>query len=303
MITREVAWRIFAGEFNASDLEIRGEGEMSPSYVVTPLGAMVNRLFVVGVLTDTENIGTEDEPLWRGRISDPSGIFYISAGQYQPEAAMALSKIEPPAFVAIVGKARTYSPEPGTLYLSVRPESVKEVDEHIRDYWVLDACKHTLRRIEALSDAMEMEAPDVEELVKLGHDRKLAEGVVKSVGHYMGINLDVYHSMVLDALKYLIPEYEMEMEMPSIPEGPEEIELDDEPVESGEEVSGEMEQEDLILSIIDGLDDSGKGAPWDDIISNAGEKGIQRQELEEITNSLLDKGLIYEPVLGKMKRI
>jgi RPA family protein len=298
MISREVAWRVFAGEFNASTLEIKGEGDRSPSYVVTPLGALINRLFVVGVLTDSENIGTEDEPLWRGRISDPTGIFYVSAGQYQPEAAMAISKIDPPAFVAVVGKARTYSPEEGTLYVSVRPESVKVVDEAIRDYWVLDTCRQTLKRIDALSDALEMESPSVEELVRLGHDEPLAEGVVSSLNHYIGLNLYVYREMVVDALKYLLPEYEMEMELPSDMGGPEEIELDDAPI-----ADEELDREDVVLGIIDRLDSSGKGAPWDEILDDAESEGIDRTELEEITNSLLDKGLIYEPVLGKMKRI
>lgn len=298
MISREVAWRVFAGEFNASTLEIKGEGDRSPSYVVTPLGALINRLFVVGVLTDSENIGTEDEPLWRGRISDPTGIFYVSAGQYQPEAAMAISKIDPPAFVAVVGKARTYSPEEGTLYVSVRPESVKVVDEAIRDYWVLDTCRQTLKRIDALSDGLEMESPSVEELVRLGHDEPLAEGVVSSLNHYIGLNLDVYREMVVDALKYLLPEYEMEMEVPSDIGGPEEIELNDAPI-----ADEELDREDVVLGIIDRLDSSGKGAPWDEILDDAEREGIDRTELEEITNSLLDKGLIYEPVLGKMKRI
>ncbi|NYT12566.1 MAG: hypothetical protein GKC03_08485 [Methanomassiliicoccales archaeon] len=297
MISREVAWRIFAGEFNASTLEIKGEGDRSPSYVVTPLGAMVNRMFVVGVLTDSENIGTEDEPLWRGRISDPSGIFYISAGQYQPEAAMAISRIDPPAFVAVVGKARTYSPDEGTLYVSIRPESIRVVDEAIRDYWVLDTCRQTLKRIDALADALDMESPSVEEMAHLGHDPNLSEGVINSVGHYMGLNLDTYREMVIDALKYLLPEYEMEMEIPREVSGPEEIELDEEVEDE------ELNQEDIVLGIIDRLDSSGKGAPWDEIVDEAGKEGIDRTELEELTNSLLDKGLIYEPVLGKMKRI
>jgi RPA family protein len=297
MISREVAWRIFAGEFNASTLEIKGEGDRAPSYVVTPLGAMTNRIFVVGVLTDSENIGTEDEPLWRGRISDPSGIFYVSAGQYQPEAAMAISKIDPPAFVAVVGKARTYSPEEGTLYVSIRPESIRVVDEAIRDYWVLDTCRQTLKRIDALADALDMESPSVEEMVRLGHDPGLSEGVIKSIDHYTGLNLDTYREMVVDALKYLLPEYEMEMEIPTEVSGPEEIELDE---EVGDE---ELNKEDIVLGIIDRLDSSGKGAPWDEIVDEAGKMGIERTELEEFTNSLLDKGLIYEPVLGKMKRI
>ncbi|MFW5914823.1 MAG: RPA family protein, partial [Thermoplasmatota archaeon] len=222
MISREIAWRVFAGEYNSSDLEIKGEGERAPSYVVTPLGAMVNRLFVVGVMTDKDNIGTEEEPLWRARISDPSGIFYISAGQYQPEAALAVSKIEPPAFVAVVGKSRTYSPEEGTVYVSIRPEAVKVVEEEIRDYWVLEAGQATVKRIEAMEDALEMEEPSVEELVKLGHERRLAEGVVQSLSHYVGVNLSTYREMVVDALRYLLPEHEMEMEVPKgEPESPE----------------------------------------------------------------------------------
>ena len=44
MISREVAWRVFAGEYNSSNLEIKGEGERAPSYIVTPLGAMINRV-------------------------------------------------------------------------------------------------------------------------------------------------------------------------------------------------------------------------------------------------------------------
>ena len=94
---REAAWRLFAEEFNASRLEIKGEGEYTPSYIVTPLGALVNRMFVVGVLTDVENIGSGEEPLYRARVVDPTGTFYVSAGQYQPEAAKRLASIKTPA--------------------------------------------------------------------------------------------------------------------------------------------------------------------------------------------------------------
>lgn len=293
MISREIAWRVFAGEYNSSTLELKGEGERTPSYVITPLGAMINRIFIVGVLTDSENIGTEDEPLWRARISDPTGVFYLSAGQYQLEAAHAISKIQPPAFVAVVGKSRTYSPEEGTLYVSVRPESIKVVDEYVRDYWVLETSTHTLRRIRAMSDAMEMEEPSVEELVKLGHSRRIAEGVIKSLPHYREVDVDLYREMVLDALKYLLPEYEIDMELPvELSETPEEVEIDE-----------DIELEEKVLQIIDALDINGKGALWDDIVERAEAEGIAQTQLEEITNSLLDKGLIYEPVLGRMKRI
>jgi RPA family protein len=295
LITREVAWRVFSAEYNSSSMDIKGEEERAPSYIITPLGAMVNRLFIVGVMTDVENMGTAEEPLWRGRISDPTGTFYVSAGQYQPEAALAMSKIKPPAFIAVVGKSRTYFPEEGTMYVSVRPERITIVDEKIRDHWVLETCKSTLERISTVEDALEMESPSVEELVKLGHGKVLAEGVVKSLPQYQGSELDRYRTMVVDALKYLLPEYRIETELPEkIAEAPEEIE---------DEEKEDVDNEEKILGIIDRLDKKGKGAPWDEIVEEAGKSGISKGELEELTNSLLDKGLIYEPVLGKMKRI
>ena len=45
-MNREVAWRLFAGEYNESNFEVGGGGDRAPTYVVTPLGARVNRLFV-----------------------------------------------------------------------------------------------------------------------------------------------------------------------------------------------------------------------------------------------------------------
>ena len=49
---------------------------MAPSYVVTPLGAKVNRLFVIGVLTDIENV-SENGELLRAHVSDPTGVFTL----------------------------------------------------------------------------------------------------------------------------------------------------------------------------------------------------------------------------------
>ena len=300
MIGREVAWRIFAAEFNSSRLEIKGEGEKTPSYIVSPLGAKVNRVFLVGVLTDLENIGTGDEPLWRGRLQDPTGNFYISSGQYQPEATATLSKMEPPAFIAIVGKTRTYSPEEGTMYVSIRPEKVKVVEARDRDHWVLETCKATLNRIDAIADAREMAAPTVDELIKLGYSPMLAEGVVKSVAYYKDVDLGRYRALVADSLKFLLPEYqsELEGEMPAdLSQRPEEVE-DEEEAEAAEE-----EKEEKVLAIITKLDAAGKGAPWDEIVEEVKKLGMDRTSLEEVTNSLLDKGMVYEPILGRMKRI
>jgi len=299
VIAREVAWRVFAAEYNQSRLEIKGEGDRAPSYVVSPLGAMMNRVFVVGVLTDKENIGSEEEPLWRARLSDPTGTFYVSSGQYQPEATAALAKIEPPAFIAIVGKVRTYSPEEGTMYVSIRPERIIEVDPRQRDHWVLETCRSTLRRIEATAAAKEMKTPSVDEISKLGYPRPLADGVSRALTFYADLDLGRYRSLVVEALKFLLPEYQGEHEG----EMPEQLGRAEEEVPDEEEAKTEEDKEEKVLAVITSLDKAGKGASWDEIVDEVKKLGIDKTELEELTNSLMDKGMIYEPVLGKMKRI
>ena len=289
---REVAWRLFAGEYNASNLEMGG-GERTPSYVVTPLGARANRLYLVGVLTDVENVGTEPQPMWRARVSDPTGTFHVYAGQYQPEAAAKLSSIKPPAFTAIVGKSRTYSPEQGTVYTSVRPELVKIVDAAIRDYWILEACRSLRGRIEAAREAYGMDPLTKDALVALGRAEGDAEGLVAAVGHYGKVDLSRYTSLLAESLRYLLPEFrgftEVEPPKAAEPEAPKKEETSD--------------LDDTVLALIAELDRDGKGAPWDAILDRAGKAGIQKDALEEAVNELLDKGLVYEPVLGRMKKI
>ena len=135
---REHAWRVFANEFNDAQFEEKGIGEMAPSYIITPLGAKVNKIFIVGVLTDVENV-SEDGGFVRAHVSDPTGVFTLYSGQYQPEITEQLSLIEVPAFVAITGKSRAYIPEDGDmLYASVRPQQIAVVSADIRDQWIVE---------------------------------------------------------------------------------------------------------------------------------------------------------------------
>ncbi len=296
MMTREVAWRVFASEYNSSTLEIKGEGEKAPSYVVTPLGAMVNRIFIVGLITDLQNNGTEQEPYWRALLSDGMSKYYIYAGKYNPEATVVLAKLEPPAYVAVVGKSRTYSPEEGKFFVSIRPEKIVAVEESVKDNWVLDAARSTLGRIDCMEEAIQMESPTVDALVKLGYNHALADGVVRALAHYGQVDLNRYRGMVLEAVEQLLPDRAGELTI-----------LTDTPTSGPEEIEDEEEddgdKEELVLKLIDKLDTNKKGAPLADLTKEAAKAGIGEVELEEINNSLLDKGLIYEPTIGKMKRI
>jgi RPA family protein len=322
---RETAWRVFAGEYNDSTYEIKGEGEMAPSYIVTPLGAKVNRVFVIGVLTDVENV-SEGGDLVRARISDPTGVFTMYSGSYQEDVTEILNKIEVPAFVAVVGKVRTYVPEEGSLYVSIRPEKILEVTANDRDKWILETCKNTKDRIEAVVEAMKLENLSEFDLKKLGFSKELCEGIIAARGHYGKVDLEKYIRLIHESLQYLTPGKESlpdlkqkedtsqeKIEEPEIKEEPLEEpqvvtadkvetpkeEKKEEPAEK-EESDGSLETEETVLDIIKEIEGE-NGAQWDTITEKCEKKGLDQDNVEEALTSLMDKGLIYEPVLGTIK--
>lgn len=302
MTGRETAWRVFAGEFRDAELEYQDDGDRSPNYVVSPLGARMNRVFAVGVLTSTETVGESGE-LLRGQVTDPTGVFYLYAGQYSPEAANALEELQPPTVVAVVGKARTYEPEEGEIYTSVRPEVLREVEVGSRDRWILETARHTRDRLVAVRDAVE-EGPEALE----DHDlpEALEDGIRRALDHYGEPTLDRYADMTKDAVETLLPgeaelrrdfapasDWEGDEDAPGETAGDDEGEADDEEGES-------TEVEDAIYEFVQAADD-GDGAPWEEIVSAAEEEEITEEQVEEALNSLMDRGLIYEPVLGRLK--
>ncbi|OPY27509.1 MAG: hypothetical protein A4E28_01993 [Methanocella sp. PtaU1.Bin125] len=180
---REVARRVFAKEFNASNMLFKeSEDQYSPQYVLTPTGAKCNRVFIVGTLTEKSDIGNDSE-YWRGRVTDPTGAFTIYAGQYTPEAAQALSDIEVPSFVAVIGKPSSYKGQDGNPVITVRPEIIVPVDGDTRDLWVKDAIEATAERLQALKAGS---TPDA----------------VKAKEHY-NPNVDEYRTMLQNAAKSL----------------------------------------------------------------------------------------------------
>ena len=146
---REVARRLFAREFNDATYTFKeSEDELAPNYTLLPTGERVNRLFFAGTLTETSDVGSDSE-YWQGRVVDPTGTFYVYAGQYQPEAANTLRQIETPTYVTVVGKPRSYETDDGNTNVAVRPESINQVDEPTRDRWVVETAKQTIDRLQA----------------------------------------------------------------------------------------------------------------------------------------------------------
>ncbi|WP_312907978.1 hypothetical protein [Natronosalvus caseinilyticus] len=183
---REVAYRVFAAEFDDADYShAESDEERAPNYVITPTGARLNRVFVVGALTEVTAVNDE---MLRARVVDPTGAFVVYAGQYQPDELAFLERIDPPAFVAVTGKARTFQPDDSdVVYTSIRPESIATVDPETRDRWVVSAAEQTLERAGTYAAAADLEASgDALEaaLREAGVERGLAAGIPLAQGHY-----------------------------------------------------------------------------------------------------------------------
>ena len=299
MNARETAWRVFAGELNNSSLEKKGADEKSPSYLITPLGAMINRVMVAGVLLEKTNTGTEEEPMWKGRIQDISGSFFINVGKFQPEASATMVDIETPSFVAVVGKVRTYTADDGRVFVSVRPERIINIDDATRNFWVLESAQSMWRRLIAMKNALQTQDPTIDDLVAKGFSPQDAEGIISALDHYGMPESSKYLRLIQNSMKLLLPDRAVDLGLPEdMNDMPDEIEMDDDrsKVSSGD-------KEDIILKLLDELDTDGHGAPRADLEKRAETEGISGMEVEEISNTLMDKGLVYEPNLGYLRKI
>ncbi|MGI6471986.1 MAG: RPA family protein [Candidatus Methanomethylophilaceae archaeon] len=297
MNARETAWRLFANELNGSSATMKGDDEMSPFYVITKLGSVVNRVLIVGVLTEKENVGSEEEPLWRGRIQDVSGNFFINVGKYQPEAAATMADLEAPSYVAVVGKVRTYTADDGRVFVSVRPETIVEVSEEVRMQWILSAAESLWERLLRMKKAIAVNSTSEKELIDAGFSESEATGINTALSQYGMPESSTYIKLLQNALRMLLPDSNIDFGFPE-DVGPDEFDI--EPVQN---VAERQDMEDTVLNIIIELDRDDKGAPRDEVERAAEAEGISANELEEISDALMDKGLIYEPDLRRLKHI
>ena len=333
ILDREVAWRIFAHEFNRSNMHISEGDERAPNYIVTPTGVKCNRLFIVGVVTEVENIG-KDNNLWRARVADPTGVFTVYAGQYQPEAAIFLSDLDIPAYVAVVGKARKYEPEDGSVYTSVRPEEMNNADEKLRDRWVLDTAQRTLERIRLVEDSLKsgLSGNELKEyLQKKGIKAVHIDGVAKAIEHYRDLDKivaelkkAVIHAIGTVALdRQAMPQTIDKRNEPHVKEGEkllfgnDERSSDESHIEEQVQTTNaaeknmteksittpmEKEPKELIADIIDKLD-TGKGISYSMVVEAAQKISINSDSIESGIKELMDEGRCYEPKIGVLRKV
>jgi RPA family protein len=149
--------RMLAKEVMDTIVEIQNgqKDSYQPTIYLSPTGAEVNRVLIAGTAVEKEDVGS-DNSFWRVRVADPTGAIFVYAGQYQPEAAKEIQKLEVPSFIIVSGKLSHYIPEQGgDTVVSVRAESIATVTQELRDHALSDIANHTVRRIAtALTDKL-----------------------------------------------------------------------------------------------------------------------------------------------------
>jgi len=313
---REPGVLVLAKELSAAIEKHVEDREYSPTYLISEIGAKLSRVLIGGVLDQLENRGTEEDPFYTARVIDPNGDFYyLQAGQYNPEGAMALSKLEAGVPVLCVGKVRARTPEDSErTYVSVQPEGIRAVSMDEVSHWAIKACDKLNTRI----NANKAFGNDDDALKEARLTRREMDGLELSKEFYPTVAVENYQALLYDCLTRLaggdvaVPETtnftgEFEPAKTAEPETETVVKEVTEEVKKEEEVSEEKSQpaasddnEAKVLALIKKMDE-GDGIYYDDLGIAISMEGIDGPMLDEILDSLTDQGLIFQPRFNHYK--
>ena len=312
---REPGVLVLAKELSAAIEKHVEDREYSPTYLISEIGAKLSRVLIGGVLDQLENRGTEEDPFYTARVIDPNGDFYyLQAGQYNPEGAMALSKLEAGVPVLCVGKVRARTPEDSErTYVSVQPEGIRAVSMDEVSHWAIKACDKLNTRI----NANKAFGNDDDALKEAKLTRREMDGLELSKEFYPTVAVENYQALLYDCLTRLAggdvttPEttnFTGEFEPAKTAEPETETEVKEVAKEAKEEeISEEKPQpvasddnEAKVLALIKKMDE-GDGIYYDDLGIAISMEGIDGPMLDEILDSLTDQGLIFQPRFNHYK--
>tara|TARA_B100000029_G_scaffold509963_1_gene600369 strand:- start:736 stop:1653 length:918 start_codon:yes stop_codon:yes gene_type:complete len=276
--------------------------EYSPTYLISEIGAKLSRVLIGGVLDQIENRGSEEDPFYTARVIDPNGDFYyLQAGQYNPEGAAALSKLEIGVPVLCVGKVRARTPEDSDrTYISVQPESIRAVSMDEVNHWAIKTCDQLMRRINANKAFGNDEAA----VKRANLTAREMDGLELSKDFYPTVIVENYAALLYDCLTRLAGG---EVSAPETKNFTGEFEpagsATDVVEEETEEIVVKKEEGDdnetKVMKLI--KDDEGDGIYYDDLAIKISAEGIDNPMLDEILDSLTDQGMIFQPRFNHYK--
>ena len=294
-IARQPAHLLLASEFGSATLNEKGSGEYDPSFVITKLGAKVNRIVAAGLLERLELRETSNgSSLYQGQLRDPTGLHYFSVGEYNSEMMQELAhqwteRLDDgePLLVMMTSKIRWYQTDEGAVYTSLRPEEACVVSREIYANWLLDACEATMERMNQFTSSLEVE-PTLDAYGRAG----LPASLLAARNHYGEVDLEPFKLNLMQALDIAEGRIEAATTPPpmmSLPEG-------DEGADGSAPAGGEDVQAFLLQAI--GHLDQGEGVTFDTLLKNAVARGFVREVAEAKLDDMLDAGTLEEPRFG-----
>lgn len=262
--------------------ELPSQEDRPRSTFVTVTGANVYRVVISGILMEKLDIGSEDSPIVRVRVADPTGGITFTVGRFDPEVQRMISDVRATFPVMVIGRLTTFTSKRGDKVLTINPELIREISKEERNMFNLMAARDAMSRLWKLEGRgplpgkwMDVPRPD---------DPRGGEEVVVHA-----------KDMIKDTLRFLNKTM-FAKELENVELGSREL--------KGSDPQGDPleEYENMVIQMINDLD-AGSGTRWDDLVDYVEKNRISRDAVEEVISSLLDKGLVYEPVLGYLKAI
>jgi hypothetical protein len=247
----EGAGRIFAGEYcRARNVRADFAGE-NPA-LLTPGGMVCRLLYVAGTLTGKEQ--HSGGPFY-GRVADPTGVFEIR--KMRPDAGLqtAISGIEVPAFVTVLGEARVMTeganPSPYIELIEIR-----KVDRRIRDLWIVRTAELTFERLSLMKEAIGT-GTGCDPFVRAISEFQITQSALGSLAE-----------MAYKALEHV--------------------------VDASEKEATDGRVKEIVLSIIRESAGK-KGMPLEELIGLAEKSGIDEKAVRDSVRILLEEDECYQP--------
>ena len=306
---RQSAIRIFAQEYSDSNLPLEGVGEYAPSFIITKLGAKVNRALFGGVIDRFERREGDNGPTYSGHLRDATGgVHRFQIAPFQPElhadAEELLARFESGDrfLMMMIGRARWIESDDGGIFTSFRAEEFTTVERSVYVNWLVEASAATLRRLDAYNLSLESENTN-ESLKSAGVPADLIEGMILAKNHYSSFDPENYKVGVLQSLSMaLSSNSEIEQMITSteestvleVPENSPQMKND--AVKSDSKPTGDVD--DVIINVIRSSSNP-DGMPYDSIVLACVEAGFSRESSEDAIEDLRDiKCEIIEPRFG-----
>ena len=302
---RQTAVRLLAQELSDSTLLRQGSGEFDPAFVITKIGAKVNRILAAGLLERIEQRDTTAGPMWNGRLRDSSGLFFFTIGSFQSdelhivaEEISALHETGEPLLLLIVGKSSLRTTEDGGIFTGIRPEEIVVIDKEIYTKSLLDAADATMRRIHYHNESMSLEPTEMS-YTKAGIPEDLKEGLLAAREHYGEVDSEVYALSVMRALDIADGGGSSLQSSETSTIKKENVVSDIQ--DTKEQTYSSDEITEIVLNIIEKMD-QGQGVEYDIIMSNCEARGFERGPVEEVLDQLCGKEVLTEEDFGWYKK-